>query len=393
MTHRIRPQRARGVKLVSRRLVVTFALYVLLGLPEGVLGTAWPQIQTTFGREINGLSSVIVAYTLAYLVSTFGSGRLTELFGVERGTQIGAGLTTAGLVGYVLSPAWPLFLLSALVIGAGAGTVDSVVNADIAVRYGQRVMHLLHASFGIGATLGPLLVASLVSAGVSWRLAYGALAVSESLLLLSLFTLADQRAAELDTDSLQSRAASAARPNLALAATLVYFGIYVGAEVSAGQWSYSILTNDRGLSGFVAGFAVAGYWFGLTVGRLALSALDHRLAEMTLLRSASVVSVLAAIWFWIDIPGSTLALPVLGFAFAGIFPSLVLLTPGWLGARRVARAVGYQLAASSAGAIIVSLAIGRVAKNNGLDAVPATFVVLCILMAVAHVFTEWATRP
>ena len=366
---------------------------MLLGLPEGVLGTVWPSAQQTFQQPASGLASVLIAYTLGYLVATFGSGRLTEVFEAERATQLGVIVTLSGLVGYTLAPAWVPFVLSALLTGCGAGTVDAVVNADVALRHGQRVMHLLHASFGIGATLGPLLVGLLLELGTDWRVAYGLLALLEGCVLLSLLTLSDQRNVNEIGGRLDPTKPTAARPDLALAATLLHFAIHVGAEVSVGAWSFSVLTEDRSYGAALGGLVVASYWGGLTVGRLLLSALDDALSELSLLRIASAVAVTASIWFWIDLPASVLALPLLGLAFAGIFPSLVLLTPGWLGTKRVARAVGYQLAASSAGAIIAAWVIGRVVGAQGLAAVPATFVVLCCLLGAAQLFTEWATRP
>lgn len=379
--------------LVQRRLFVTFAVYVLLGLPEGVLGTVWPSAQQTFQQPASGLASILIAYTLGYLVATFASGRLTELFETERATQLGVTVTLAGLLGYTLAPAWVLLLLSALLVGSGAGTVDAVINADIALRHGQRVMHLLHASFGVGATLGPLLVGLLLESGTDWRVAYGLLAAMEAAVLLGLLTLSDQRNVHEAGGRLDPSQPSAARPDLALGATLVHFGIYVGAEVSIGAWSFSVLTEERSYGAALGGVLVASYWGGLTIGRLLLSALDDALSELSLLRMASVVAVTASIWFWVDLPASVLALPLVGFAFAGIFPSLVLLTPRWLGTRRVARAVGYQLAASSAGAIVASWSVGRVVGAQGLGAAPATFVVLCCLLAASQLFTEWATRP
>lgn len=377
--------------LLSHRLLVTFGIFVMLGLPEGVLGTAWPSIRLSFDRPVSNLASIITAYTLGYLVATLASGRLTEVFEAERATQLGVSLTVVGLAGYLISPIWSIFIISALIAGAGAGTVDSVINADIALRYGQRVMHLLHACFGIGATFGPLLVATLLEADVSWRVAYGSLAAFEGLLLLSLFTLSDQRTSNTTTDMLQERTSKARRPDWALGATLVYFALYVGAEVSVGQWSFSVLTEHRGFRANTAGLAVAGYWGGLTIGRILLAVLNDRLSETRLLRGATVVAAVSAYWFWLDTTGSLVALAVLGFAFSGIFPSLVLLTPGWLGKERVVRAVGYQLAASSGGAIVISWIVGQVARSQGLGALPGTFAILVALIIGAHLFTEWAT--
>ena len=255
-------------------------------------------------------------------------------------------------------------------------------------------MHLLHASFGIGATLGPLVVAALLESDVSWRFAYGLLVLIEGSLLLALFSLRSTPVPEIQEDTLAGRKPTAARPGLALAATLLYFSLYVGVEVSVGLWSFSILTESRGYGNGEAGLALSGYWGGLTIGRLLLGAINRRLSPETLLRGTAILSIGAAGWFWQNLAGSALALVILGFAFAGVFPSLVLLTPGWLGRDRVVRAVGYQLAASSAGAIVASFVIGRIAAGeNGLDALPATFLIMTGLLGAAHIFTEWATRP
>ena len=381
--------------LARRRLLITFSIFVLLGLPEGIQGTAWPSIRTTFGQPVSNLASVITAYTLGYLLGTVSSGRMSEVFGPERALRLGVSLTLAGLLGYLFSPAWIAFVISALILGAGAGTVDSVINADVALRYGPRVMHLLHAFFGVGATLGPLLVTVLLQSDVSWRVAYGLLVVIEASLLAGLVALRAIPPAEIQHPVAADRRPSAARPGMALAATLAYFCIYVATEVSIGQWSFSVLTESRSYSTGAAGLAVAGYWAGLTVGRLALGVIDRRLRPETLLRGAVATALAASVWFWAALPGSGLALAVLGIAFAGIFPSLVLLTPHWLGRDRVVRAVGYQLAASSGGAIVASFVLAEVAGDGGavgLSALPGAFVVMVVLLGSTHVFTEWATR-
>jgi len=365
----------------------------MLGLPEGVLGTVWPAMRSDLGRPIESLAWLIGGYTVGYLVSTSGSGAISERVGVQRTIQVGVGTTALGLLLYVVSFAWPVTVLGALVLGAGAGLVDAAINADVALRHGQRVMHFLHAAFGVGATLGPLVATVLVGWNWSWRVAYAGLLALEIALLMVLLRA---RSAPVDTeggiDDSLAAGSTATNPALALGASLFYFAVYVGAEVSVGQWSFSILTEDRGVARTVAGFAVAAYWGGLTIGRLLLGVIDDRLHPQTLLRGSVFTAVVAGLWFWSDAPGALLALPVLGLAFAGVFPSLVLLTPGWVGRDRVARAVGLQLAASSAGAIVSSALLALVARQWGLNAVPAGILVLVTVLALAHIATEAASR-
>lgn len=377
--------------LISPRIAVMFGAFIMLGLPEGVLGTAWPSIRLSFDRPEAALAQLIIAYTIGYLVATSVIGRVVAGLGTDATIRLGVAMTAAGLGLYAVSPVWALTLTAAVILGAGAGVVDASVNAEVALRHGQRTMNLLHAAFGVGATLGPLFITALLRFDASWRLAYVTLAVIEVLILIGLAADRSDSVADRSEES-ASYGALAKRPKLVLVSTLVYFAFYVGSEVSVGHWSYSILTEVRGESTTVAGIAVAAYWGGLTVGRLALGALGSRVHPMALLRGSGIVALVAVIWFATDIAGSLVALPILGLAFAGTFPALVLMTSSWLPEEQVTRAVGWQLAASSGGAIIASATLGAIADRQGLDGTVTGIVVLVALLLGAHLFTEFATR-
>lgn len=381
------------MRFLTRRLAVMFAAFVMLGLPEGVLGTAWPSIRLSFDRPEAALAQLIIGYTAGYLISSVLAGRVTERFGGSRSTRIGVSLTALGLVGYAVTPVWLLALAAAVCLGTGGGFVDVGVNTEVALRHGQRAMNMLHAAFGVGATLGPLAVTALLAFEGSWRLAYAALFIIELAVLAGLVTShrADRRREPTAPDT-TTYAAPSSRPQLTLLATLVLFAFYVGSEVSVGQWTFSILTEERDVSTTAAGIAVGSYWGGLTIGRLALGLLDRRVQPLRLMRVSVVVAVLAATWLWIGGTGSLLALPALGLALSGMFPAAVMLSSSWLGAERLGRAVGYQLAASSAGAILASAVLGVVADRSGLGAVAGAIVVLVVGLVAAQVALEATVR-
>lgn len=380
------------MRFLTRRLLVMFAAFIMLGLPEGVLGTAWPSIRSSFDQPESALAQLIIAYTVGYLLSTLVMGRLVERLGMDPTIRLGVFLTATGLAAYALSPVWLLTLLAGWLLGSGAGVVDASVNAEVALRHGQRTMNLLHAAFGVGATLGPLFITALLGLDASWRVAYFVLLGIELAILVSLGPRGTARAGDEGEDSAASYGSLVRRPGLVLASTLIYFAVYVGSEITVGQWSFSVLTEDRGISEYAAGFAVAAYWGGLTVGRLALGALGSRMHPMTLLRGSGTAALVAVIWFLADTTGSLIALPILGLAFAGVFPALVLMTSSWLPEEMVTKAVGWQLAASSAGAIVSQAAIGRVVDIGGLDNAVTAMVVMVGLLVAAHVGTEVATR-
>lgn len=380
------------MRFISRRLLVMFAAFIMLGLPEGVLGTAWPSIRSSFDRPESALAQLIIAYTVGYLLSTLVMGRLVERLGMDPTIRLGVLLTATGLAAYALSPVWLIVLAAGWLLGTGAGVVDASVNAEVALRHGQRTMNLLHAAFGVGATLGPLFITALLALNASWRLAYFVLLGIEVIILASLAPGGSARSDEAGDDSAASYGQLVRRPGLVLASTLVYFAVYVGSEITVGQWSFSVLTEERGIGETAAGFAVAAYWGGLTVGRLALGALGSRLHPLTLLRGSGTAALIAVVWFLADTTGSLIALPILGLAFAGVFPALVLMTSSWLPADVVTKAVGWQLAASSAGAIVSQAAIGRVVDTGGLNNAVTAMAVMVGLLVVAHLGTEAATR-
>lgn len=359
-------------------LVLTFAFFVLLGVPEGALGAAWPTMRESFGQPVSSLAWLGALYTVGYLLSTVVSGHLTERIGVSRTLRSGVGMTVIGVGLYAVSPWWWLVIMASMATGLGGGTVDAAGNSYCAVVGGVRSMNLLHAMFGVGATAGPLLVTLSLDLGGGWRSVYAALAVVQLVLL----GLATRYRDEFRVPFSEHAAVANRRPmpRRLLWLMLAVFFFYVSSEAAYGQWSFSVLTEDRGVDTTLAGWALAGYWGGLTLGRFLLSYLGDRVEPMRLLHVSLVSIVVAAIAFWVDpLPGLDLvALPVLGFSMAGVFPALVLVTPAWLGPGNTGRAVGYQLGASSLGVISMSGLIGVVVGQRGLDAMPFVVALLTI---------------
>lgn len=368
----------------------------MLGMPEGTLGAAWPSMRLDVARPVASLAWLVVAYTVGYLVATAGSGWLLEWFGVDRMLIVGVAGTATGAAGFAVSTWWPVLLAASFVIGAGAGTVDSTLNTFVAITGGARAMNLLHAFFGVGATIGPLAMTVALRTGTSWRAVYAAIAVVEVALLF--VVLAQRRrfrvvvgpAAE-GTGSTDSPIADhhgghrGPMPRRLLGLLLVFFAAYVAAEVSLGQWSYSLLVDERDASATAAGWTVAAYWGGLTIGRIALAFAGPRLEPLRILRVASAATVVGATLFWLDpIAGLDLVvLPSVGLAQAGMFPAMVLLTPGWIGRHNTGRAVGLQLMASSVGAIAASVAIGAAVRRWDLEAMPPIVVAITVTTLTA----------
>lgn len=369
----------------SRRLVlVAFALFIVLGISAGVTGVAWPSIRSDFSRPLADLGPLLAIGTGGYLVAGLLAGFITRRFGIGRALYVVLVVGTISLLGYGLVSSWPLLLVCAVGVGFTGGTVDSVVNAYVALNHGTRTMNLLHAFFGVGATVGPLLVASTLARGLSWKVAYFILAGVEALLVIVVL-----RVRRTWPDAVRGLVplpdGRSARLGPMVLALLGMFLLYVGVEITAGQWSYSLLTESRGVGEFAAGIWVALYWGGLTGGRLLLGIIGDHIGPRRILRLSMIGSVAGTVTLWADPAGlGVLGLPLLGFSFAGVFPTFVALTPAWVGKERAETVIGFQIAAASAGTALMPWVAGLIIDDVGLESLGPYLVALVGLMAALN---------
>ena len=376
-----------------RRLIVAiaFAAFVSLGLPDGVLGVAWPSIRRTFGLPVDRLGSILLAVMTGYLASSFGSGAIVARRGVGSLLAWSNALVALSCAGYALAPAWPMMLVGGLVAGLGAGAIDAGINVYAAERFSPRLVSWLHASWGAGASLGPIIMTVVLGAGLAWRWGYAVVAGILAAMALSFFATMGLWGSPrtIPGDAPAPRAASTFSRTLlrpAVWAHMAVFFLYTGIEASAGQWAYSLLTEARRIPPRAAGFWVGGYWASLTVGRLVSGAAAQRFTPSALLRAAMASALFAATLVWADRgPAPTLAgLALLGFSLAPIYPMLIASTPARLGAEHATHAIGFQVSAACLGAAAVPGAAGSIARWQGIEAIPTLLVGSVAALLLLH---------
>jgi fucose permease len=362
---------------------IAFLAFVSLGLPDGVLGVAWPSMRSALGLGTGELGGLLAAAMVGYLVSASASGTLVARLGVGRLLLASNLVMTASSLGYALAPHRAVALGAALFAGLGGGAIDAGINAYAARRFPPRLVTWLHACYGVGAMLGPLLITGVMASGRSWRVGYGILAVLLGAMALAFAATwsawdtpghgGDVAAVVPDAPAV-SLGETMARPAVWL--NMALFFVYAGLEVTAGQWMYTVFTEARGVDVGTAGLAVSGYWAALTLGRFAFGALAvHHSPERLLRVSLSIAPGTALLIWWTPQPIiGILGLAALGFAFAPIYPLLVALTPKRLGRRYVTQAVGLQVAGSYLGAAALPGIGGMLAATVGLEVI-APFVV------------------
>lgn len=373
----------------SRRrsvLLVAFAAFVMLGLADGSLGVAWPSMRSTFGRGVSELGALLAIASVGYLTASTAYGRIHARLGTGAALGTGCTLMAAGMLGIAGAPVWSVIALSAVLLGIGGGLVDSGMNAHAALEFDLRSINLLHASFGVGATLGPVLITISLTAGTTWRGGYAAMALAQAAMALAIWRSRSRwtsRPPQADDD----RKVTVRRARVVL--LLALFFVYTGAEVGVGQWAYTLLNEGRGMSTAVAGGWVAGYWAGLTVGRFLVSAVGNRVSPSHTLNASVVTALIGVGLLWWDPAGAGfVGLPVAGIGFAAIFPTLVSLTPPRIGRDRSTRMVGYQLAAANLGVASIPWALGLLAEAQGLNVLGPGLVGVTALFTVLHLWTD-----
>ena len=387
-------------------LALSYLAFVSLGLPDAVLGVAWPSIREAFTLPQAALGAVLAVAASAYFTSGLFAGRFMRTAGVGTLLAASTGFAAAGVASYAASPAFALFLAGACLVGFGSGAVDAGLNTYAAHHFGARHMTWLHAAYSTGAALGPVLMTALLTRGAGWRPGYAVIGGVLAILVVAFTVMRRQwdagpgsgpptagSPASVDGTSPQATVrATLRRPRVWL--QIAIFFLYSGVEVTAGQWSYTVLTEARGLGTAMAGTWVSLYWAGLLAGRVVLGFVVERVGTVRLLRLGTAGVVVGALLFALPAVPAALGLAVLGFSLAPIFPALMSETPRRVGADAAGHAVGFQVSAATVGVAVLPSAAGLAGERLGLAAITPMILGIAVLLAVVHeVLVALAERP
>jgi fucose permease len=267
--------------------------------------------------------------------------------------------------------------------------IDSGVNTYVADYASARLMNWLHAAFGVGATIGPFMMTKLFDEGIRWQWGFGIVGVVQlAMIPLMLWTLARWRYVSVDEDD-EADVRAPLRSTLLMPAALigiVTFAVYAGLEISAGNWSYTLFTEGRGIDETLAGWVIGIYWGSFTVGRILFGFVGNRWSEALVVRTAIGALIVGSILVWVDLANAlTFAgLTLIGIACAPIFPLLINNTAARLSKRHAANAIGLQIAAAGFGGAVLPGAIGVTAENIGLETIGPWLLAMSAGMLVLH---------
>jgi fucose permease len=382
-----------GIGLV----VLSYIAFISLGLPDGLLGVAWPGIRDHFSLSLDAIGPLLIASTIGYSASSFLSGFFMRRMGIGGLLSVSCGATAVTLLVFAVSPVWLLLVAAAALGGMGAGAIDAGVNTFVAKNYSSRTMQWLHASFGIGITIGPVIMTVGISLTSRWQFGYYLVGFAQLALALAFYITKEMwKKAELGTSTPKHEKADAALwatfTTLPALLSMLMFFIYTGVEVGLGLWAYTLLTESRGISSQLAGFITGSYWAMFTVGRIIAGWYTRKLSVSRLIYTAVALAMTGTLLVMINLSSwaTIIGIALAGFSIAPIFPGLVSDTERRVGRQHQANTIGMQIAAAGLGAAAVPSIAGVLARFYGLEAIPLflliTLAVLGLSFFISHIY-------
>jgi fucose permease len=374
------------------QLGFSFTSFILMGANDGAGGVLLPFIRDHYGVDKGTISFIFLAGSLGYLLSAFNSGPLVGKLGYRIFLVVGTGSFLAGATLYTLIPPFAFILLAAMAVGFGIGCLDAGLNAYIAgLPNNTTKLNYLHAFFGIGAWLGPIIASGLLAAQFGWNIVYLVWIALDLVVLLGFaLTFGGQRVAPQPADAPRERSALLSALKLRVVwLGAVFLCVYVGTEISMGSWTFSFLTEERHGSTLISGWAVSGYWFGLTLGRLTLANLARKFGNKRLIQGClvGVVVGLLVIWLAPVTPAVTvveaLGLVLTGYCLGPIFPTTIAVMSELVEARLLPSAIGFIASLASLGGALFPGIAGNLAQQVGLwSLLPYVMLLTCILFFI-----------
>ena len=375
-------------------LAMIYLSFISLGLPDALLGAAWPTMYPQFGVPVSYAGAISMIISVGTIFSSLQSDRLTRRFGAGKVTAVSVGLTAAALFGFSISHSFWMLCLWAVPYGLGAGSVDAALNNYVALHYASRHMSWLHCMWGVGATAGPYVMGWALTGGLGWNMGYRIIAVVQVFLTaLLVLTLPLWRGKEAPAagngDSGAAERALSLKEIFAIPgvrAIIAMFFCYCALESGAGLWAGSYLTLARGIDAETAAGYAGLFYLGITVGRGVCGFLTLKLDDHQMIRLGQGIILLGAAALLLPAgPGVALAgLILVGLGCAPIYPSIIHSTPAFFGAERSQAIIGVQMASAYVGSCLMPPLFGVLAEHIGVTLLPFFLLGLLGLMVFGH---------
>lgn len=374
-------------------LAIIYLAFISLGLPDSLLGAAWPSMYPEFQVPVSyaGIISMVIA--LGTVISSLMSDRLTKRLGAGLVTAISVAMTALALFGFSFSHSFWVLILWSVPYGLGAGSVDAALNNYVALHYKSRHMSWLHCMWGVGASAGPYIMGFALSHGQNWNGGYRYIGILQVILTFILFISLPlwkkekkDAASESDTtsDHILTLREIFAIPG-AKSVMLMFF-CYSAIEQTSGLWASSYLVLHKGVAPETAAAFASLFYIGITIGRAISGFITMKLNDTQMIRLGQGIILLGVLALFLPL-GSTVSLIgfiLIGLGCAPIYPCIIHSTPDHFGADRSQAIIGVQMASAYVGTCLMPPVFGLIANNITVALLPAYLILFLILLSVMH---------
>lgn len=375
--------------MYSFLLAIIYLAFISLGLPDSLLGSAWPVMQGELGVPVSyaGIISMIIAG--GTILSSLLSDKLTRRFGAGLVTAVSVLLTALALFGFSVSDSFWMLCLFGIPYGLGAGAVDAALNNYVALHYTSRHMSWLHCFWGVGVSVSPYIMSHCLVTGAGWNAGYRIVSLLQiGLTAILFFSLPLWKKRDIDeSDPHAPKALTLAQafqiPGVKYV-LLAFFG-YCALESTAGLWASSYLVINKGIDVETAARYASLYYLGITFGRFVSGFVADRFGDRNMIRIGLSIVVLGIIAVWLPVNTDIIGLAglvVIGFGCAPIYPSVIHATPANFGKENSQAIVGIQMASAYCGSTFMPPVFGLIAEHINVALYPAYLFLFAVLMIV-----------
>ncbi|MBW7475323.1 MFS transporter [Paenibacillus oenotherae] len=378
-------------------LLIIYLAFISLGLPDSLLGAVWPVMQSDYHAPLETAGLLYMIIAAGTIVSSLASGAVLKRFGTGKVTLVSCIMTAGALLGFSFAPSLAWLIICAIPLGLGGGSVDAGLNNYVAAHYKAHHMSWLHCFWGVGATLGPIIMGQFMMGHSSWRDGYLTVSAIQFALVVILFLtlpLWDRVARNRGGASgeehgdegswVEDERDKVVKPlaikgvKLALASFLFYCGI----EATLGLWGSSFLVNVKGLDAAAASQWVAIYYAGITIGRFVSGFITFKISNRLLIRVGQITALAGALLLILPLPsGFSLAgFMIVGLGLAPIYPCMLHETPVRFGKKHSQTIMGYQMAVAYTGSTLMPPLLGFLASLSTIGIFPLYIVVSAAAM-------------
>ncbi|HIR36215.1 MAG TPA: MFS transporter [Candidatus Faecimorpha stercoravium] len=381
-------------------LAIIYLSFISLGLPDALLGSAWPTMYPEFGVPVSYMGAISMIISLGTIVSSLQSDRLTRKLGTGKVTAFSVACTAIALFGFSFTHSFWGLCLWAIPYGLGAGSVDASLNNYVALHYKSRHMSWLHCMWGIGATVGPYIMGYALTGGAGWNGGFRYVAFLQmaltAILLISLPLWKGQYIRVERKEAKQGKALSLweiFRIPGAKEVMLCFF-CYCGIEQTAGLWASSFLTLQKGISADTTASLASMFYLGITLGRAVCGFITFKLNDTQMIRMGQGIIVVGVAALFLPGPDmiAMAGLILIGLGCAPIYPCIIHSTPAHFGEEKSQAVIGVQMACAYVGSLSLPPLFGLIANHISAAWLPGYLLVILVLMIFMHEKLERKTR-